>query len=198
MSSVIGSHVIGRATPLHAEGQPYDQKKHYIALLDNSETEPSAYFNEFEDQLSKLPLETVQALYLVLRDVFTPACLNGDRIKIVNYLLSAPQEDWNLILKQICFIMPHGTPGHDLAWAARILTAIPDHRIRGQLINTAHLLFKWDTKTVEKARILEALARLTLDQLTELDRAGLEQRDLFIQQYAIAGITFSRDSLGRI
>jgi len=168
-------------------------KQKYIEQLDNSAAEyslqrPNFGLLDFQCELSKQPLEIVQPLYLALREVFTPECQNSDRSKVVRYLLRAAQDEWSVILQQVCFIMPIGTRGHDVAWATEILAGIKNPAFRDQLVNTANRLFKYDTLTVERGYILKALAKMNSDELSALDQAGQEERDLFFKNNVPASL----------
>ena len=168
-------------------------KNKYVEQLDNSTNEfsPQTFSLgafDFKYELLELPIETLQSLYLALRDVFTPACKNSDRSKIVRYLNSVAQDEWPILLEQICFIMPIGTRGHDVAWATEILAGVQNPAFREQLVHTAHRLFKYDTLTVERGYILDALAKMNSDELSALDQAGQEERDLFVKNNVPASL----------
>lgn len=128
-----------------------------------------------------LSLDKLQALYLNLRNLFTEVCLNQERINIINSLLGAPEDQWPVIIKQVCFIMPFGTRGHDVMWATQILASIPNSSDRERLIHTANRLFKYDTLTTERGYILAALAKKSVEELSNLDKADEIERDVFIK-----------------
>lgn len=177
--------------------QAADLKRKYIAeltgisdpnQLDNNSFHPSSDFMNF---LSKLPLETLQALYLVLRSVFTPACSNDARFSIVKSILGASQDEWPKLLKQICFIVPHGTEGEDIARAADILASVTSSAYREQLVLTANRLFKYDTTTIQRAAILSSLSKLDSKELSKLDNDEEKERATFVKN-CTAQITQNR------
>lgn len=137
----------------------------------------------FKSELLQLPLEKLQLLYLNLRNVFTSACLNSERQRIVNCLRGISQDQWPVVLKQSCFIMPIGSRGHDVMWSIEILTSIDNLNYRNKLVHVANRFFDYDTLTVERGYILEALSKLSLEALIRIDNAQEEERSLFIKDH---------------
>lgn len=135
-----------------------------------------------EHLIEDLPIEQATLVHKTLIDVFTQACSNSERVKIIRLLLGVSEDQWPVIMQQACFIMPRGTHGHDLGWAIEILIKIPSLEFREQLVNTANRFFKYNTCTTEKGRILQALATLDSEGLSKMDRAEQEERDSFIEK----------------
>lgn len=140
--------------------------------------------SEFKSFLSERPLEILQKLFLALGDIFriTPACTNDCRMSIVKYLLGAPQNDWKLVLKQVCSIMPHGTEGKDIALATGVLASIDNSTYREQLVNVALRLYKYDTLSIERYYILNALTKYNSEELSQFDKADKETREAFVEK----------------
>lgn len=125
--------------------------------------------------------QTVQDLYLVLKELFSPCISNEERLSIINCLLCISVDQWPDVMKQVCFIMPLGTRGHDVKWATKILIAVTNPTDRAKIVNVANRLFTYNTRTVEKGYILAALTRLNPDELNNLDRGDEKKRAQFIQ-----------------
>ncbi len=162
-------------------------KRKYINQLQPDNLGPSGLLN-FDTTLLQLPVDTLQALHLSLGHVFTNQCSNYERGKIINCLLGVNQDQWEVLLKQVCFIMPVGTRGHDVAWATEILSSVVDPAFREKLTHVANRLFKYDTLTVERGYILEAVAQLDSEALSDLDKANEKTRDQFVANHVPASL----------
>src|SRR5688572_21336503 len=121
------------------ESEVANLKQKYIKELSSNAKE--SIYDLSKDELARvlisLTLDKVQALYLTLRNLLTAKCSNRERIEIVKSLLSASQDQWPVIMQQVCFIMPYGTRGHDVMWATSILASISAPAFREMLVNTA-------------------------------------------------------------
>ncbi len=157
-------------------------KRKYISHLQPVQCGKSEFIG-FEEKLFERPVEILQALYLSLRNVFTDKCSNAERSTIINCLLNVDQSQWDVLLKQVCFIMPIGTRGHDVMWATEILSSVVDSAYREQLTNVANRLFKYDTLTVERGYILDSLAKLDSEKLSNIDNADEQTRVQFVTEH---------------
>lgn len=136
-------------------------------------------WTNFSYQLNLQPLATVQLVYLTLRNVFTDKCSNDDRLQIIASLLQLSQDQWLIIINQLNFIMPIGTRGHDVKWAMKILSEVKNTEHRELLVHVANRFFKYDTQTIERGYILQALAELSYSELEEIDKVDQQTRDEF-------------------
>lgn len=166
--------------------KPYDNssklKRNYISNLQPARCGKNEFIN-FEEKLFRLPIEMLQALYLSLRNVFTDECSNTERSQIIDCLLHVDQNQWEVLLKQVCFIMPIGTRGHDVVWATKILSSVVNSAYREQLTNVANRIFKYDTLTVERGYILDSLAKLDSEKLSTMDNADEQTRVQFVADH---------------
>ncbi|MDP1879999.1 MAG: hypothetical protein Q8K60_03555 [Parachlamydiaceae bacterium] len=131
----------------------------------------------------ELSVEKLQALYLSLSSVFTDKYSNTERSRIIDCLLNVDQGQWEVLLKQVCFIMPFGTRGHDVMRATEILSSIENLAYRQQLTNVANRLFKYDTLTSERGYILDSLTKLDSEKLSTMDNADEETRVQFVAEH---------------
>ena len=138
--------------------------------------------------LDRLTVEKVQALYLNLEDMFSPACNNEDRKRIVSVFLKVDEDQWPALVKQIRFIIPYTWRGHDIAWAAEIIASIPDLACREKFVNKANCLFTYDTLPIERCYILRVLGRLPMDEVVELATADEEVKAEFIKSNVPASL----------
>jgi hypothetical protein len=155
-------------------GEDFPKKEYVSRLLQPDENE------DYENTLFQLSLETLQELCLSLGNVFTDKCSNDQRVKMIQSLLKVDQNQWRTLLQQVCFIMPVGTPGHDVMWATEILSSITDFSDRERIAIAANRLFKPETLTVERGYILDAVAKLDSEERAVLDRADEEARTKFV------------------
>lgn len=166
--------------------KPYDNsfalKEKYISNLLPLQCGKSEFIG-FEEKLFELSVEILQALYLSLRSVFTDKYSNTERSTIINCLLNVDQSQWEVLLKQVCFIMPIGTQGHYVMWATEILSSVVNSAYRQQLTNVANRLFKYDTLTVERGYILDSLAKLDSEKLSTMDNADEQTRVQFVAEH---------------
>lgn len=157
---------------------PEALKREYIEQLVNPISEGwSSDKLEFEEYLSQFPVADLQDLYLELRKLFTPECSNFHRMTIVRCFVKENKLGWPLLIKQVSFIIPHGSEGHDVMWAVESLTKVLSSQ-RPQLVNTANRLFTFETLTKERCYILADLAGCPeqwkeIDQYTETERNDL-------------------------
>ncbi len=153
-------------------------KENYMTALCN---QSDNHGSNFHINSSSLSVEVCQALCINLDHIFTDLCSNQHRTRIIESLLiKVPQEQWSVLMKQVCFIMPKGTQGHDVMWATEILAAIADPSEREQVVNTAHGLFTYNASTCERGYILEAVKNLPPDEIKRLYGADKEERTKFV------------------
>lgn len=136
--------------------------------------------------LLKYPVETLKALLLNLKDVFTDKILNNDRSKMIYCLLQVDQSQWKELLKQVSFIMPVGTRGHDVAWATKILCQFICPSYRSKLVNVANRFFEYDTTTLDRGYILEAMSKLNHLELEAHANPDQQMREEFFAKHVLA------------
>lgn len=152
-------------------------------ILPINQHDNSVYaYSDLTSHLNNQPPAKLRSIYLALKDIFTPACLNDDRLAIIKSLCHVDEKEWPTLLKQVCFIMPHGTLGKDIAYAIGILSSCKDLSYRKQLVHTANRLFKEDTLTIKRYYILDALANLNSEELSKLDKAEEKVREEFVKK----------------
>lgn len=142
------------------------------------------YDANYVDYLSHQTVENLQQVYLATRNLFTDQCEGQDRLKIIDILLQIPRSYWDSFLKQICFVMPVGTRGHDVAWAAEVLRRVKKD-YRDLFVQTTMLLCDPYTLTVERGYIMQALADhpADLETLCKYIQDSENKRKAFFQQH---------------
>jgi hypothetical protein len=81
-----------------------------------------------------LSFDKIEALYLILKNVFTDRCLNNHRNRIVESLLNVPPDQWSILMNQVCLITHIDTKGHDVMCVTEILTSIASVSFRAELV----------------------------------------------------------------
>lgn len=168
-------------------------KSQYIVKLIHSSEIATYAASHLKQVLLEKTIEELAALHLVLENIFTPACSNSERVEIVKFLTKANQDQWTDIIQQVCFIMPIGTRGHDVMWAIEILSSISSQSLRTELVHTANRLFNYQTQTVERGYILQALMELSLSEMRKLDKAEESERIAFVNKHVPANLKEGRE-----
>ncbi len=157
--------------------------KYTHELINSADNVNNLYSSEvFRQFLEGLDLQTAQPLSLALKDMLTPQIFNAHRLAITKCFLNVPSDQWLELVKQILCIMPKGTREHDVMWATQILTSVPDPKDREKLIHIANRLFKYDTLTVERGYILEALFKMSGEELQHFDTSDEKMCNEFIEK----------------
>jgi len=169
-TNTVNLSLLSKTTEINkTDNNSLELKKEYIKNLLPVECRESWVLSPpLEGLLCELSVEKLQALYLSLHDVLTEKCSYSERALIITSLLKVDQREWDVLLQQVCFIMPLGTRGHDVGWAIEILSLVKNSAYRAQLIHAANRLFKYDTGTTERGYILKSLAELDSEKLSAI------------------------------
>jgi hypothetical protein len=137
---------------------------------------------DLKKYLNEFPTLELQKLHFALRDVFTQKCNNDNRLRIIKSLYSIPQDQWMVLLKQICFITPIGSRGEDVMGVAEVLSSRYSTIYRERLVNTANRFFKYDTTILERYYILAYLTKRDPDELIAIDKYDEKEKEGVIKE----------------
>ncbi len=128
---------------------------HYVY----SKAREDAWGSEIKEILNSYPLDEVQSLYEVLRNIFPPEMINVDRLSVVRSFLRLSSTQWKELGLQINHLLPAGSRAHDIKWVAELLISILNKTYCEALIQTASNLFTWQTPSIHRGYILEGLIK---------------------------------------
>lgn len=151
--------------------------------------------NSLRDFLETVSTEGLQKLHFALHNVFTSHFGNDYRLRIIKCLFSISKDQWMPLLKQVCFIIPIGSPEGNVAEVTETLTSIDNPKYREQLVNTASRLFKYDTTLLERSYIMKHLAKYNSEELMLIDKYDDQERENLIEEACPEGI--NRRELGK-
>jgi hypothetical protein len=128
----------------------------------------------------RLSFDQIEALYLILKNVFTDRCLNNHRNRIVESLLNVPPEQWSMLMNQVCYITLIDTKGHDVMCVTEILTSIASVSFRAELVTAIIGLTKNQSSSTLQRFVLSALSKLSLYEIQQISLADERKRRDFV------------------
>jgi hypothetical protein len=126
-----------------------------------------------------LPSDQSEALYLILKNVFTDRCLNNHRNRIVESLLNVPPDQWSVLMNQVYVITHIDTKGHDVMCVTEILTSIASVSFRAELVTALIGLTKNQSSSTLQRFVLSGLSKLSRYEIQQVSLADKwERKDL--------------------
>jgi hypothetical protein len=112
---------------------------------------------QLADLLDPLPLDEVEDLYHILKLLFAPNTSDSSRVAIAADFCSTPRQYREELGLQIRHLIPHGSPGENIQWAATALLRAGNGDYRKALIQTASNLYTYEMNSLERVVLLTKL-----------------------------------------